>query len=75
MYIVSLLGKVQSKFGEALQVCASSLTYHYCGEAKDIENSRILQQYYFVGLKLWDHHSDVREALREQEEFRRSSKR
>ena len=63
LYIVSLLGQMQSKFGVGPQVHASNLTYHYYGEAKDIENSLILQQYYFVRFKLWDHHSDVRKAL------------
>ena len=63
LYIVSLLGQMQSKFGVGPQVRASNLTYHYYGEAKDIKNSLILQQYYIVGFKLWDHHSEVRKAL------------
>ena len=63
LYIVSLLGQMQSKFGVGPQVRTSNLTYHYYGEAKNIENSLFLQQYYFVGFKLWDHDSDIRKAL------------
>ncbi|XP_065893392.1 uncharacterized protein [Dysidea avara] len=55
-------GKIQSQFGFE-PVCASSLSYHYCGEHTTHEHLAILQKYFFVGFKLWDGHEDVKRAL------------